>query len=61
MVEPNTLLIIKLGTRLAAMAQIEEFHQFVHRHQFLVVTRIPAQQSQEVDNRFGQIAGFAIT
>ena len=27
----------------AAMAQIEQFHKFVHRHQFLVIARIPAQ------------------
>ena len=61
MVEPFSLFIIKFGSALAATAQIEAMDQFVHAHYFLIITRIPSQQGQEVDNRFGQVTALAIT
>ena len=61
MVEPHTFLIIELSSRFAAMAQIEKPHKIVHRHQLLVIARVPAQQSKEVDNSFGQISRLAVT
>ena len=55
MIEPDTFFIIKFCTRLAATMQVEQTDQLVHRHHFLVVTRIPSQQSKEIDNSLGQI------
>ena len=42
------------------MAQVEKPDKLVHRHEFLVIARIPAQQGQEVDDSLGQIAGLPI-
>ena len=59
-VEPCTFLIVKLGTGLAAMLQREELDELVHRHQLLVIARVPTQQGEEVDDRFGQVACLTI-
>ena len=61
MVEPFRFLIIKFRPALAAMAQVEGFDQFFHAHHLLVVARVPAQQSQEIDNGFRQIAAFTVS
>ena len=60
MIEPDTFLIVELGTSLAATREVEQLDQFVHRHHLLVVARIPSQQSQEVDHSLWQIALFTV-
>ena len=42
------------------MAQVEKLHQLVHRHEFLIISRIPTQQGQEIDDGFGQVACLPI-
>ena len=61
MIEPFAFLIIKLGAGLAATRHRELLNQFVHREHFLFGAWIPTQQSQEIDDGFGEITGFAIT
>ena len=61
MIEPNTFFIIELSSGLAATMNVEQFYHLVHRHHFLIVARIPSQQSQEVNHRFGQITRFTIS
>ena len=43
------------------MAQVEQLYQFIQRHDFLIITRIPSKQSQEVDDCFRQVTSFTIT
>ena len=61
MVEPDSFLIIKLSTGFTAMAQVKQFYQFIHRHEFLIVTRIPTQQSQEINHCLRQITRFTVS
>ena len=60
-VEPFAFFVVKSGTALAASFEREEFYQFVYREYLFIVAGVPAQQGEEVDDGFGQIAGFAIT
>ena len=59
-VEPFGLHEVKLGTILRALGDVEEVDHLVQRHHFLVVAGTPAQQSQEVNDGFRQVALFAI-
>ena len=61
MIEPNTFFIVEFSSGLAATMNVEQFYHLVHRHHFLIVARIPSQQSQEVNHRFGQITRFTIS
>ena len=55
MVEPFALLEVEARACLAAAVKVEQPDQLVHRHDFLVIARIPSQQSQKVDDRLGQV------
>ena len=43
MIEPYSFFIVELSSRLAATVKIKQFNQFVHRHHFLIIARIPSQ------------------
>ena len=59
-VEPFCFHKVKLGTILRTLGDVEQADHLVQCHQFLVVTRTPAQKRQEVDDGFGQVSLFAI-
>ena len=60
-VEPRCLDIVKLGSVLGTLAEVEQLHHFVERHNLLVVAGIPAEQSQEVIYSLRQIALLTVT
>ena len=60
MVEPFAFFEIEFCAALRAVFEREELNEFVHRHDFLVVTRIPSEKGKEVDDSFRQIAGFTV-
>ena len=60
-IEPDSFLIIELGTRLAATVQVEQSNQFIHRHYLLIVTGIPSQQGKEIDYRLRQVTRFTVS
>ena len=61
MIEPNCLLEGKLGTSLRTLRDIKQRNELVEREDFLLSTRIPAQQCEEVDDSLGEVAILAIT
>ena len=57
-VEPDAFLIVETGTCLAALGNVKLLHQFVQTEQFLLRAGVPSQQSEEIDDRLGEIALF---
>ena len=43
MIEPYSFFIVELSSRLAATVKVIQFNQFIHRHHFQIITRIPSQ------------------
>ena len=60
MVEPLGFFVVELGSALAAVGQVEVADKLVHRHDLLVVPRIPAEQGKEVHDSLGEIAALAV-
>ena len=61
MIEPNTFHIVEACTTLRAFAEVEQLDEFVHRHQFLIVSWVPTEECQEIHQCLRQIALFAVT
>ena len=61
MVKPLAFLEVELSSVARAMLKREEANEFIHRHYFLVVARIPAEQGKEVNHSLGQIAFLSVT
>ena len=59
-VEPFALLIVETGTALATTSKVEQANQVVHAHHLLIVSRIPAQKRQEIDDCLREVAALAI-
>ena len=59
-VEPVSLFGLESRARLAHALQREGRNQLVHREQLLLGTRVPAQQSQHIDKRLGEVAILTI-
>ena len=59
-IEPPTLHIVKLSTCFGALTEVELLNQFVHRKDFLIITRIPTEEGKEVDHGLWEITAFAI-
>ena len=61
MVEPDALLEVELGTGLGTAGDIESLHQLIEREDFLLRTRVPAEERQEVDYSLWEVATLTIT
>ena len=61
MVEPDALLEVELGTSLGTAGDIESLHQLIKREDFLLRTRVPAEERQEVDYSLWEVATLTIT
>ena len=59
-VEPCCLDVVELGTILRALAEVEELYHLLEAHHLLIVAWIPAEESEEVDDSFWQVAALAI-
>ena len=57
-VEPYTFLIVKPCSCLAAFRYVELLYKLVDSKQFLLRTRVPAQQGKEVDDSLGEVSAF---
>ena len=61
MVEPFCLLVIEAGTCSAATCEVELPYELVHVHNLAVVSGVPAEKREEIDNRLGKVTTLAIT
>ena len=61
MIEPFAFLVVEFRTALAAMGQVKKCGQFIHRHQFAIISGIPSEQCQKIDDSLGQIAALTIS
>src|SRR5690606_37627988 len=55
LVEPTCFLYVETGTRLADTLDREFICQLLHREDFLLRARVPAQKGEEVNERFRNI------
>ena len=60
LVEPLSLVKIKASARLVHLVEVEGSHEFLQGENFLVGTRVPAQESQHVDKGLGVEAALAV-
>ena len=51
-VEPLSLHVVELRASLRALRDVEEADEVVHREDFLIAARIPAQQGKEIDQEY---------
>ena len=61
MIEPYTLLIVETCTGLAALVNVEGLDKFLQREHLLFCTRVPSQQSQEIDHSLGEVATLPVS
>ena len=59
MVEPDALLVVKLGPCLAALGYVEQLAQLVEAVELALGAGVPAQQREEVDHGLGEVALLA--
>ena len=60
LIEPLRFLDIKAGSGLVDAIEGEHLNQFLFGKQFLLGSRVPPQQRQEINDGLGQVAPFAI-
>ncbi len=61
MIKPCSFLVIELCTRLGAMLKREFVDEGLHIHQLRIVTGVPAEECQEVDDSLGEVSLFPVT
>ena len=59
-VEPLAFDVVKLGSALGALREVELLDEFLHGEQFLVCAGVPSEQGKEVDDGVGQVSFFAV-
>ena len=60
-IEPQSFLIVELGSGLGTMFKREFVNKRRHIHQLHIVTGIPAQQGKEIHDSLRQITTFAVS
>ena len=60
-VEPLTLLVVKLRPSLAALLDAEVADELFHTHHlFVFITRVPAEEGDEVHHRLREVTALTV-